>query len=347
MRITGFSIQPVELKYPAPVRISHTIFVKRKILYIYLYSVEKWGVGEVSPLTEFGAEDIIFAEKAANEICTLLLERSKQTCLNTEDLSSLVEKYKLFPATLSGIEQAFVQLYTKCVTASVKELYGFSHIEELEVNAMIGAEEPEKAFAMCKEAWNNGYNTIKLKVGKHNLYNELHLLSLIREHMPEKVKIRLDANGAFDVTEAVLRIRAYSVYKIEYIEQPVKTIAEFEKIREHVDIPLALDESISGIPFLEQEIGSNTIDFFIIKPAQLGMLRQIIPVIRSIESEGKGVVITHSLESRIGRRKAVVCALSCLFRSSHGLGIVTTKNGIPDDSYPVINGKIGIKEAIL
>jgi L-alanine-DL-glutamate epimerase-like enolase superfamily enzyme len=49
------------------------------------------------------------------------------------------------------------------------------------------------------------------------------LLRYIRQHFtPEQVEIRVDANGAFDLNEALNKITQLSEFKLHSIEQPIK-----------------------------------------------------------------------------------------------------------------------------
>jgi L-alanine-DL-glutamate epimerase-like enolase superfamily enzyme len=71
-----------------------------------------------------------------------------------------------------------------------------------------------------------GFTCVKLKIGAIDFDKELDLLRYIRQHFtPEQVEIRVDANGAFDLNEALNKITQLSEFKLHSIEQPIqKTI---------------------------------------------------------------------------------------------------------------------------
>jgi L-alanine-DL-glutamate epimerase-like enolase superfamily enzyme len=74
-------------------------------------------------------------------------------------------------------------------------------------------------------------------------------MRFIREHFsPEQVEIRVDANGAFDENEALIKLTQLSEFKLHSIEQPIQ--------KNHTDrmaelckpvLPVALDEELIGI----------------------------------------------------------------------------------------------------
>jgi hypothetical protein len=57
-------------------------------------------------------------------------------------------------------------------------------------------------------------------------------------------RLRVDANGAWDVDEAVAALRALDRFDLEYAEQPSRRSTEMAALRRRVDVPLAADESV-------------------------------------------------------------------------------------------------------
>src|SRR5690606_536866 len=94
------------------------------------------------------------------------------------------------------------------------------------------------------------FKCIKLKIGAIDFVYELDLLRYIRENFDEdKIEIRVDANGAFDTSEALYKLNQLSGFKIHSIEQPIKknqtdSMSELCKI---TPFPIALDEELIGV----------------------------------------------------------------------------------------------------
>ena len=94
-----------------------------------------------------------------------------------------------------------------------------------------------------------------------------------RDFNHEHLEIRLDANGAFKINEALEKLERLNEFSIHSIEQPIKKNhwQEMAKLCELSPIPIALDEELIGINLSKAEL-LDTIkpDYLILKPSLLG-----------------------------------------------------------------------------
>lgn len=171
-----------------------------------------------------------------------------------------------------------------------------------------------------------GYVSIKLKVGAIDFGTELDLLKYIRKQFTaEEVEIRLDANGAFKVTEAEEKLKRISAYDVHYIEQPIKAGQwhEMAHIVENSPVKIALDEELIGIINPEEKVKlMETIspDLLILKPALIGGFEGSEDWKRRIESHGGDWVITSALESNIGLNAIAQYTALDMPKIAQGLG---------------------------
>ncbi len=70
------------------------------------------------------------------------------------------------------------------------------------------------------------------------------LVRAVRDAVGPAVGVRVDANGAWDVDTAVTMITRLAAFDLEYVEQPVATLADLAAVRRKVDVPIAADECI-------------------------------------------------------------------------------------------------------
>jgi o-succinylbenzoate synthase len=70
-------------------------------------------------------------------------------------------------------------------------------------------------------------------------------IAAVRQALPPGAKLRVDANGAWDVTRAAERLEAMT--PLELAEQPVATIPELRELRRLTRVPLAADESVATV----------------------------------------------------------------------------------------------------
>ena len=110
----------------------------------------------------------------------------------------------------------------------------------------------EKSFMkeQILEKIKNGFKCIKLKIGAIDFEAELDLLKFIRsEFSSEEMEIRVDANGAFSIEDALAKLQQLSQFNIHSIEQPIKQgqFSDMAKLCELTPIPIALDEELIGV----------------------------------------------------------------------------------------------------
>jgi L-alanine-DL-glutamate epimerase-like enolase superfamily enzyme len=86
------------------------------------------------------------------------------------------------------------------------------------VNATIGAEDRAGASAAALAAARAGYECVKVKVGTGD---DAGRIAAVRAAAGPSMALRLDANGAWTVEEAIAAIEALAPAGIELIEEPV------------------------------------------------------------------------------------------------------------------------------
>ncbi|MBI5555848.1 MAG: enolase [Elusimicrobia bacterium] len=110
---------------------------------------------------------------------------------------------------------------------------------------------------------------IKIKVGKSNDFKRI---ASIRDIMGPAVSIRLDANGAFQVKEAIQFIKAVEPYRIDCFEQPVKRGDNLALVKENSSIPIMADESIITCADAQDLITRRACDYFNLRITKCGGL---------------------------------------------------------------------------
>jgi o-succinylbenzoate synthase len=93
-------------------------------------------------------------------------------------------------------------------------------------------------------AWEaDGFSTFKLKLGGPA---DADSVEMVRQAVGPQSKIRVDANGAWDVERAAELLERLAQSNIELAEQPVESLEEMAELRGLTEIPLAADESVSS-----------------------------------------------------------------------------------------------------
>ena len=156
-----------------------------------------------------------------------------------------------------------------------------------------------------------GFGTLKLKVGGEASTAELVTrVRLVREAVGAEVKLRIDANGAWDGAVARERLDALAVLDLEYVEQPlpVGPPEEMARLRADVAVPIAADESVSGSYAAELLLEAGAVDVLVVKPARVGVPHVCLCIAEQAAAAGVGVVISTLLETGVGIGAALAIA---------------------------------------
>jgi o-succinylbenzoate synthase len=167
----------------------------------------------------------------------------------------------------------------------------------------------------------SGIKTIKIKVGM-NATHELSLIRNIREHLPN-LKIRLDANGAWNFSESISFIKQVKSFNIEYIEQPLSTreLVLFGNELRSLGVPVAADESARSYLDVVTLIENKSADLLVIKPPMLGSFLNLLNIYDLALNSKLPCVFTSTLDSAINRQfAAVLCSALGSNNYAHGFG---------------------------
>jgi o-succinylbenzoate synthase len=154
-----------------------------------------------------------------------------------------------------------------------------------------------------------GCTTVKVKVAEPGrpVAEDLDRLAAVRDVVGAQGGVRVDANGAWDVDEAVARIRWYDRASggLEYVEQPCSTVEELAAVRRRVDVPIAADESVRRAedPLRAARLGAA--DLLVLKVQPLGGVRACL---RLADRAGLPVVVSSALETSVGIAAGVALA---------------------------------------
>jgi o-succinylbenzoate synthase len=115
--------------------------------------------------------------------------------------------------------------------------------EPVRCNATLVAGRPT-AVAADAERWaEEGFSTFKLKLGAGE---DVDQVRAVRDALGEEARIRVDANGAWDVKTARHILAQLEPLDIELAEQPVATMEELREVAASTPIPIAADESVES-----------------------------------------------------------------------------------------------------
>lgn len=175
------------------------------------------------------------------------------------------------------------------------------------VNCTIPAVGPEHAAALVNDS--NGCRTAKIKVAEpgEGSAEDLVRVEAVRDALGPGGRIRVDANGAWSVDEAVALIPLLdrAAGGLEYVEQPCASVEDLALVRRRVDVRIAADESIrrAADPYRVRDL--EAADVAVLKVQPLGGVRACL---RIAEDIGMPVVVSSALETSVGIAAGVALA---------------------------------------
>jgi o-succinylbenzoate synthase len=165
---------------------------------------------------------------------------------------------------------------------------------QVRVNAVIAPVPPAEAAGLALEATRQGITCLKVKVG---VGDDLGRVSEVRNAVGPSVKIRIDANGVWDLDTALRRLEALTRYDLELAEQPVESLEDLARLRRLVDIPLAADEAVRNLDDARRLVRLCAADALVLKVQPLGGVKAALAV---AETAGIPGIATSMLETSIG-----------------------------------------------
>jgi L-alanine-DL-glutamate epimerase-like enolase superfamily enzyme len=231
------------------------------------------------------------------------------------------------PAASHAVECALLDLQSRLAGVPLRRWIlrprGGTASDWIEVNGALGPAIQVTGEAMTR-ALDSGYRVLKVKVGCADPDAEIaHLLDLA-SRLPPGARLRLDANGAWDLETAQRVITACTDLPVESIEEPLRRPDSegLARLQALAPFPLALDESL--VHWTGREASRPfPVRRAVIKPAALGGVAASLRVAERLGGLGVEIVLTGIVESAAGLWATTQVAAAVGSPLAHGLATGT------------------------
>jgi o-succinylbenzoate synthase len=213
------------------------------------------------------------------------------------------------------------------------------------VNVTVPAVGPQRAAEIVAAA---GCRTAKVKVAEVGQADgdDIARVEAVRDALGPSGRIRVDANGGWDVEHATAMLRALAPFGLEYAEQPCASLAELADLRTRVGVPLAADESIrrAADPLAVRAAGAA--DIVVLKVAPLGGVAAALQVAAAC---GLPVVVSSAVESSVGLAAGVALAAALPeLPYDCGLGTMSLLTGdVTSQPLAAEHGTLPVRAAVM
>lgn len=260
--------------------------------------------------------------------------------------------------------------------------YGYTPAPDLAdpwvpVNATIPAvdvrEDPDVIDALMQRY--PGCTTVKIKVAQkgQQLADDVARVRAVRRWFADagicEPKVRLDANGAWSVSQAVEAIAAITADgPLDYVEQPCATAEELAEVRRRVNarkgggsesslgsaaagssapVRIAADEcirkSVDPLTAVTDVIDAGACDVVVLKVPPLGGVERLQDIARAVALRGVAVTVSSALDTGIGLGAGLEAAarLPEVGSVSQAAGLATGSLFVEDLApRPIVDGRI-------
>lgn len=323
------------LNFKQPSGTSRGILKTKETWFISIEANGQQGIGECGILRGLSADDRPDYE-----------EKLKWTCNNIHlGLEELYSELVEFPSIQFGLEMAFKSLES----ASSFQLFPSEFTngtDAISINGLIWMGTEAFMKQQIKEKIEAGFSCIKMKIGAIDFQTEYNLLKSIRKEFSKSdIELRVDANGAFSVDDALDKLNYLSELDLHSIEQPIKqgNWYEMASLCEDTPLPIALDEELIGVFEASEKQKLLQIinpQYIILKPSFIGGFKGSKAWIDLAEERSIGWWITSALESNVGLNAIAQWTYTLQNTMPQGLGTGSLFTNNFDSPLLVKNGKL-------
>lgn len=195
----------------------------------------------------------------------------------------------------------------------------------------------------------SGVQTVKVKVAEKGqvLADDIARVARVREIGGSAMKIRIDANAGWSLEEAQHALEQLERFDLDYVEQPVATIAELAALRGSTGIKIAADESVRKASDPLAVAKAKAADLLVVKAQPLGGISRALEIISQAQLP---VVVSSALDTSVGISMGAHLAAalpSGMLYGACGLGTVALLDGdVTADSLAAERGAIPVTEVV-
>lgn len=255
--------------------------------------------GDVAPLPGLSEESLDAALAQLDAVAPHFAAGAPCPDTPGDVLTMLAAMPCLYPSVRFGLETAAMNLLSATSGVDWTRALHLPRQPRIRVNALIAGLD-DAGLEAARQALAAGYHCLKIKVGAGNPDDEGRAVAAWRAMLGNAFSIRLDANRAWSLDEALRVADLARGARIEYLEEPVRAVTDLAAFRARSAIPLALDESLGELGAEgAARLGAVA---WIIKPSLRGGIAASLALAQAARRAGAVPVVSSAFETGVGRR---------------------------------------------
>lgn len=294
MRLSSVEVIPYALPFREPYVTARGVLTQREMVLLRVRDADGIvGLGEAVPLALRGGVSLV------------------EVVAELEGWSETQRVQALSAPARCAVETALMDLRGRRIGTAAGE----GEDEAVECNATLVAGPPDAVAAEAERWAQAGFMTFKLKLGAESAKNipqggfsrtrDVEQVRAVREALGSGVRIRVDANEAWDLETAKATLAALEPFEIELAEQPVAGLEAMAGLASSTSIPLAADESVANLAEAEEAAALGACSYTGIKLSKVGGPEAALAIADVLPA-----YVTSALDGPVGIAAAAQVALS-------------------------------------
>jgi L-alanine-DL-glutamate epimerase-like enolase superfamily enzyme len=330
------SVERRTLRLKVPLETAYGTVAERELLAVSL--TDRDGVsghGEAAPLGAYDGVGIERVERALAGYEPVLA--AWRDGMNGAQMIDACRRVDDLPQALAAVDMALWDRAGRRAGKPVAALLTDDPATAVDVNATLTALDRAGVTKQAASAVSAGFTCVKVKVG---MGDDAGRVAAARAAMGPEVALRLDANGAWSVEEAVRAIDALAPAGLELVEEPTHGLKDVRQVRERVSTRVAIDETAAE----HGALGAGVADAVCLKISRCGGISGLIAAATLVRASGAEAYVASTFDGPLGIAAAIHAAAALASRGPvpHcGLATLGMFDGI-ENPLPAERGKIAV-----
>lgn len=325
------------LRLAAPLHTSYGPVRQRELVTVALTGADGiTGYGEAAPLEPYDGVPLARVLDALGRYASLL---ARSPALEGAGLLDACRAEADEPAALAAVDLALWDRAGRRAGRRVAELLTDTPAGSVPVNATLTELDRTGAAEQAARAASEGYGCLKLKVGTGD---DAGRVAAVRAAVGPRVELRLDANGAWGVHEAIRWIEVLAPAGIELVEEPVHGVQAIRAVRDRVAVRVAIDETAAE----PGALAAGAADAVCLKISRCGGISGLIAAAALVRASGAEPYLASILDGPLGIAAGVQAAAALASRGALppcGLATLGLFEGL-ESPLPVRDGSIALPQ---
>jgi len=324
MQIAEVELVPIALPFARPYATARGTLERREMLLVRLITDEGLvGLGEAVPLALRGGETLDEVVRGIRKAGRRLRRAGLGDFAGPEPMRAVVDVFihavagrRVPGPAKAAVEMALLDLAGKASTRPVWSLLGADAPGPVRCNATLVAGEPAEVAADAERWAQRGFSTFKLKLGTGD---DVAQVRTVREAVGPDARLRVDANGAWSLEEALGVLKMIEPLEIELVEQPVADLRGLAEVAAGTSIPVAADECVATSKEAARAVRAGACSLATVKLAKVGGIGAANGIARELP-----IYLSSALDGPLGIAAAAHAAQALPFEGAaaglaHGL----------------------------